>query len=80
MALQSTDLFVVQSQTDKKTLLIDADPQGNASTGMGISYENRNPNLYNLIVNIIKDISNTLISFFIIFIMFFWCSTCNITI
>ncbi len=39
------------SAINKKILLIDADPQGNASTGMGISYESREPNLYNLITN-----------------------------
>ena len=32
-------------------LIIDADPQGNASTGLGIPYENRSPNLYELITN-----------------------------
>ncbi len=39
------------STIDKKILLVDADPQGNASTGMGISYDNRNPSLYDLIVS-----------------------------
>ena len=33
----------------KKVLIIDADPQANASTGIGISYDNREPSLYNLI-------------------------------
>ena len=36
---------------NKKVLVIDADPQGNASTGLGIEYENRNPSLYDLILN-----------------------------
>ena len=45
------------SAINKKILLIDADPQGNASTGIGISYENRSPNLYNLIVNEDLDLS-----------------------
>ena len=35
----------------KKQLIIDADPQGNASTGLGIPYENRSPNLYDLIIS-----------------------------
>ncbi len=35
---------------DKKVLIVDADPQGNASTGMGISYKDRSPTLYDLIV------------------------------
>ncbi len=39
------------SAINKKVLIIDADPQGNASTGLGIAYENRIPSLYELIVN-----------------------------
>ena len=39
------------SAINKKVLIIDADPQGNASTGLGIQYENRSPNLYELIIN-----------------------------
>ena len=46
----SINLATSLSAVNKKTLLIDADPQGNASTGLGISYENRNPSLYDLIV------------------------------
>ena len=34
---------------NKKVLLLDADPQGNASTGMGITYNDRSPNLYDVI-------------------------------
>ena len=37
------------SAINKKVLLIDSDPQGNASTGMGIAYDNRSPNLYDII-------------------------------
>ena len=47
----SINLATSLSAINKKTLLIDADPQGNASTGIGISYDNRSPNLYDLIVN-----------------------------
>ena len=47
----SINLATSLSAINKKILLIDADPQGNASTGIGISYENRSPNLYDLIVN-----------------------------
>ena len=37
------------SAINKKVLIIDADPQGNASTGLGIPYEERSPSLYELI-------------------------------
>ena len=47
----SINLATSLSAVDKKILLVDADPQGNASTGMGISYDNRDPGLYDLIVN-----------------------------
>ena len=46
----SINLATSLSAINKKILLVDADPQGNASTGLGISYENRDPGLYNLIV------------------------------
>ena len=39
------------SAVNKKVLLIDADPQGNASTGIGIPYGDRKPNLYDLLVD-----------------------------
>ena len=35
----------------RKTLLIDLDPQGNASTGLGIETPDRHPNTYDLLVN-----------------------------
>ena len=60
----SINLATSLSAINKKILLIDADPQGNASTGIGISYEDRHPNLYNLIVNEDLDlnaIKNTII-------------------
>ena len=41
----STSLAAIK----KKVLIIDADPQGNASTGIGVGYEQRNPSLYDLI-------------------------------
>ena len=53
----SINLATSLSAINKKTLLVDADPQGNASTGIGISYENRNPNLYDLIVNEALDLN-----------------------
>ncbi len=35
----------------KKVLIVDADPQANASTGLGIDYDSREPSLYSLIIN-----------------------------
>ena len=46
----SINLATSLSAVNKKILLVDADPQGNASTGMGIPYDKRAPNLYDLIV------------------------------
>ena len=60
----SINLATSLSAINKKILLIDADPQGNASTGIGISYEKRNPNLYDLIVGEALDeraIKNTIV-------------------
>ncbi len=60
----SINLATSLSAINKKILLIDADPQGNASTGIGISYEERSPNLYDLIVGEALDeraIKNTIV-------------------
>ncbi len=35
----------------KKVLLVDADPQGNATTGLGILENNKSPSLYELLTN-----------------------------
>ena len=43
------NLATALAAIDKKILLIDADPQGNASTGLGIQEEDRKPSLYELI-------------------------------
>ena len=45
----SINLATSLSAINKKVLLVDADPQGNASTGIGISYGEREPSLYDLI-------------------------------
>jgi chromosome partitioning protein len=48
----------------KKTLLIDMDPQGNASTGLGVGVEKRYNNIYSLLINecsIDKTIQETII-------------------
>ena len=36
---------------NKRVLLIDSDPQGNASTGLGVSEEERSPSLYELLTD-----------------------------
>ena len=36
---------------NKKVLLVDSDPQGNASTGLGILEKDRTPSLYDLLTN-----------------------------
>ena len=33
----------------KNVLIVDADPQGNASTGLGLSHKDRNPSIYEMI-------------------------------
>lgn len=38
------------SLTDKRILLVDCDPQGNASSGMGVSKSQR-PNTYDMVIN-----------------------------
>ena len=43
------NLATAMAAIDKKILLVDADPQGNASTGLGIMESDRSPNLYDLI-------------------------------
>ena len=60
----SINLATSLSAINKKILLIDADPQGNASTGMGVTNESRSPNLYDLIVSEAhnkNDIKKTLV-------------------
>ena len=33
----------------KKVLIVDADPQGNASTGLGLKHDDRKPSIYEMI-------------------------------
>ena len=58
------NLATAMAACDKKTLIIDADPQGNASTGFGIKYDQRDIDLYSIVCG--KDdinvcIKNTMI-------------------
>ena len=43
------NLSTAMAAINKKILLIDSDPQGNASTGLGINEEERTPGLYQLL-------------------------------
>ena len=43
------NLATAMAAINKKTLIIDADPQSNASTGMGISEKDRDPCLYKML-------------------------------
>ena len=43
------NLATAMAATNKKVLLVDADPQGNASTGLGLLSADRTPSLYELL-------------------------------
>ena len=45
------NLATAMAAIEKKILLIDADPQGNASTGLGLVETDRSPSLYSLLSN-----------------------------
>ncbi len=45
------NLSTAMAAIDKKVLLVDSDPQGNASTGLGIIEDRRTPSLYDLLSN-----------------------------
>ena len=45
------NLATALAAIDKRVLLVDADPQGNASTGLGVLEENREPSLYQLLTD-----------------------------
>lgn len=46
----SVNLCAALNSLGKRTLLVDSDPQGNASTGMGVSKATR-PNTYDMMIN-----------------------------
>ena len=45
------NLATAMAAINKKILIIDADPQGNASTGLGLTNKDRNPSLYQLLTS-----------------------------
>ncbi|MDC1260720.1 ParA family protein [Pseudomonadota bacterium] len=58
------NLATAMAACDRKTLIIDADPQGNASTGFGIKYNERDKDLYSVMcgnTKILSSIRNTMI-------------------
>ena len=58
------NLATAMAACDKRTLIIDSDPQGNASTGFGVKYEDRDKDLYSVLcssVDIKSSIKKTMI-------------------
>ena len=58
------NLATAMAACDRKTLIIDADPQGNASTGFGIKYNEREKDLYSVMcgnTEILDAIRSTII-------------------
>ena len=58
------NLATAMAACEKQTLIIDSDPQGNASTGFGVKYEDRDKDLYSVIcssVDIKSSIKKTMI-------------------
>jgi len=43
------NLATAMAACDKRTLIIDSDPQGNTSTGLGVKQEDRDKDLYSVI-------------------------------
>ena len=53
----SINLATAFAIVNKKTLLIDLDPQGNSSTGFGIAYQQRTNTVYEVLINNIPTLS-----------------------
>jgi chromosome partitioning protein len=56
----ATNLATALAAVDKKTLLLDLDPQGNASTGLGIDAEKRVINIYDILLDETINIKNSI--------------------
>jgi len=50
----AVNLGAALARSGKKTLIIDADPQGNASTGLGIAADEREANLYSVLAGTVS--------------------------
>lgn len=57
----TVNLATALAAMDKKVLVIDLDPQGNSSTGFGVSQQQRKNTIYQALTNIIK-LKDTIIS------------------
>ena len=58
------NLATAIAATKKKVLLVDLDPQGNATTGLGFNYKQRDKNIYNALIGkeeIKESIQHTLV-------------------
>ena len=58
------NLATAMAACDKRTLIIDSDPQGNTSTGLGVKQEDRDKDLYSVIcsnIDIKSSIKKTII-------------------
>jgi len=59
--ITSINLATALAAIDKKTLIIDADPQGNTTTGFAIDKENTKSNLYSVLIDN-DDIDNAIVN------------------
>ena len=57
----TVNLGTALASIDKKILLIDLDPQGNLTTGLGVTEEERSKNVYDLIIDN-KSLENVILS------------------
>ena len=74
------NLATALAACDQKVLIIDLDPQGNASTGLGIDYSNRSNSIYEVLSGLI-DIESashkTSIKIYLLFLLLLSCLELN---